>query len=265
MFCVVQARLAEKSASPETPAPKKRRKSTTSKQGRSPSAAGVNLLILTQSVPQGGIVGKLNLFIVPEIVARFGLRWHSAVINPSLQNLIRHAIVSHNIGGYGPRYEELYEENPEAELKMVQKLRASHAHTIRKHRERLATTVSQFFLQTTDPVINWAKEKVFHITDGGPLLPDSHPVMAELLEAAPNGITRLAVPSFHAALLTLFGSADAVQSYLMFETAAATAPGKESILLCNRREACQEAVHNLICKHSCMNSCMNSCMKPFHS
>ena len=257
MFCVVQARLAEKSASPETPAPKKRRKSTTSKQGRSPSADGVNLLILTQSVPQGGIVGKLNLFVVPEIVARFGLRWHSAVINPSLQNLIRHAIVSHNIGGYGPRYEELYEENPEAELKMIQKLRASHAHTIRKHCWRLATTVSQFFLQTTDPVINWAKEKVFHITDGGPLLPDSHPVMAELLEAAPKGITRLAVPSFHAALLTLFGRADAVDSYVMFETAAATAPGKESTLLCNRREACQEAVHSLICKHSCMNSCMN--------
>ena len=79
MFCVVQARLAEKSASPETPAPKKRRKSTTSKQGRSPSAAGVNLLILTQSVPQGGIVGKLNLFIVPEIVACFGLRWRRTV------------------------------------------------------------------------------------------------------------------------------------------------------------------------------------------
>ena len=257
MFCVAQARLAEKAASPETPAPKKRRKSTTSKQGRSPSAAGANLLILTQPVPQGGIVGKLNLFVVPEIVARFGLRWHSAVINPSLQNLIRHAIVSHNIGGYGAQYEDLYDENPEAELKMVQKLRASHAHTVRKHRERLATIVSQFFLQTTDPVINWAKEKVFHITDGGPLLPDSHPVMAELLEAAPKGITRLAVPSFHAALLTLFGRADAVDSYVMFETAAATAPGKESTLLCNRREACQEAVHSLICKHSCMNSCMN--------
>jgi len=254
---VIQRKLnqAEKPVAPETPAPKRRRKTSTPKNAS--SAAGTDLLVLTESVPKGGIVNKLNVFLVPEIIARFGLRWHSAVINPMLQNLMRNAITSHNIGGYGPRYEELYEENPEAELKMVQKLRASHAHTIRKHRERLATTVSQFFLQTTDPVINWAKEKVFHITDGGPILPDSHPVMAELLEAAPKGITRLAVPSFHAALLTLFGRADAVQSYLMFETAAATAPGKESTLLCNRREACQEAVHSLICKHSCMNSCMN--------
>ncbi len=264
MFCVVQAKLS-KAATHETPAPKRRRKSsTTPKQSRASSGA-VDLLILTQSVPQGGIVGKLNLFIVPEIVARFGLRWHSAVINPVLQNLIRHAIVSHNIGGYGPQYDDLYDENPEAELKMVQKLRASHAHTVRKHRERLATIVSQFFLQTTDPVINWAKEKVFHITDGGPLLPDTHPAMVGLIEAAPRGITRLAVPSFHAALLTLFGRADVVDSYVMFETAAATAPGKESTLLCNRRDSCQEAVHNLICKYSCMNSCMNSCMKPFHS
>ena len=251
MFCVVQAKLS-KAATQETPAPKRRRKtSTTPKQSRASSGA-VDLLILTQSVPQGGIVGKLNLFIVPEIVARFGLRWHSAVINPVLQNLIRHAIVSHNIGGYGAQYEDLYDENPEAELKMVQKLRASHAHTVRKHRERLATIVSQFFLQTTDPVIIWAKEKVFHITDGGPLLPDTHPAMVGLIEAAPRGITRLAVPSFHAALLTLFGRADVVDSYVMFETAAATAPGKESTLLCNRRdsEACQEAMHNLICKYS---------------
>jgi len=254
---VIQRKLnqAEKPVAPETPAPKRRRKTSTPKNAS--SAAGTDLLVLTESVPKGGIVNKLNVFLVPEIIARFGLRWHSAVINPMLQNLMRNAITSHNIGGYGPRYEALYDANPDSELKVVQKLRASQAHTIRKHRERLAVLISQFFEQTTDPVINWAKAKVFHIMDGGPLLPETHPVMVEMLAAAPKGISRPTVPSLYAELLTIFGRADVVESYVVLETAAATDPGKESTLLCHRREPCQEAVHKLICKHSYMNSYTN--------
>ncbi len=81
------------------------------KNGRTASlAAGTDLQVLTLYVPQGSSVGKLNIF---------GLRWHSAVINPLLQNLICNAVMSSNIGSYGPRYEELYDSNPDAELNVL--------------------------------------------------------------------------------------------------------------------------------------------------
>ena len=89
---------------PVTPASagKRRRKSGSPQTPQVIVPAGSDLTILVKPKQLGGIVHQLQPCIIPEIIARFGFKWHYSAINKDLPPIIRSTIKCFNIGGYGP-------------------------------------------------------------------------------------------------------------------------------------------------------------------
>ncbi len=57
----------------------------------------------------------------------------------------------------------------------------SHAHATRVHKEYVSETVAKLFRDTpNDKKLNFVKEEVFGIKDGGPIIGPDHPVMLEM-------------------------------------------------------------------------------------
>ena len=154
--------------------------------------AGSDLLLFLKKKTEGGIVHKIQPMVVPELVARFGLRWHNAEINESWKNMLRDVITRHNIGDYATVYEQLRSTNPSSEIRLVRGLRASHAHAVKNHRDKLAALISSLFTETTDVRINHVKKAVFGVEGGLPLLDDKHPLMIQLAEVQKGSIARRA-------------------------------------------------------------------------
>ena len=127
--------------------------------------AGSNLMILTKAKELGGVAHPLQPAIIPELIARFGNGWHSAVINKELPSILRAVVVRNNIGGYAPVYEQLREADPRQEIQVIQKLRGSQAHCVRAHHGRLAQVI---------------RSLVFGVEDGKAILAPDHPLMFEL-------------------------------------------------------------------------------------
>ena len=127
--------------------------------------AGSNLMILTKAKELGGVAHPLQPAIIPELIARFGNGWHSAVINKELPSILRAVVVRNNIGGYAPVYEQLREADPRQEIQVIQKLRGSQAHCVRAHHGRLAQVI---------------RSLVFGVEDGKAILAPDHPIMFEL-------------------------------------------------------------------------------------
>jgi len=144
--------------------------------------AGSDLTIIVQPKQLGGIVHQLQPCIIPEIIARFGFKWHYSAINKDLPPIIRSAIQRFNIGGYGAVYDQLREADPKAEIKMVRKLRSSQAHCVKSHLGQLALVVSSLFDQTdeADELTIKVKKLVFDIENGAPIIDSDHPLMLEL-------------------------------------------------------------------------------------
>ena len=142
--------------------------------------AGSNLMILTKAKELGGVAHPLQPAIIPELIARFGNGWHSAVINKELPSILRAVVVRNNIGGYAPVYEQLREADPRQEIQVIQKLRGSQAHCVRAHHGRLAQVILSLFSDTEDELTNTVKKLVFGVEDGKAILAPNHPIMFEL-------------------------------------------------------------------------------------
>ena len=138
--------------------------------------AGSNLMILTKAKELGGVAHALQPAIIPELIARFGNGWHSAVINKELPSILRAVVVRNNIGGYAPVYEQLREADPRQEIQVIQKLRGSQAHCVRAHHGRLAQVIRSLFSDITNTV----KRLVFGVEDGKAILAPDYPIMFEL-------------------------------------------------------------------------------------
>ena len=177
----------QKEAMPVTPASAGKRKRNLKSIGspQTPQAVlpeGSDLTILVKPKELGGIVHQLQPAIIPEIIARFGYKWHYSAINKELPPIIRSAIKRFNIGGYGPVYDQLREADPKAEIKMVRKLRSSQAHCVKSHHGQLALVVSSLFTESheEDELTIKVKKLVFDIDGGAPIIDRDHPLMREL-------------------------------------------------------------------------------------
>lgn len=151
---------------------------------------GSNLTLLTTAKEFGGIVHQLQPAIIPEIIARFGFKWHSAAINIELPPIIRAAVMRGNIGGYGSVYDKLRDVEPKAELKMVRKLRLSQAHCVKSHHDRLAVIIHSLFTFSDDDLSVKVKKIVFDIDNGEPIIGLDHPVMIELAKLSKGAATQ---------------------------------------------------------------------------
>ena len=176
-------------STPSKPASKRRRSTGQSKAIEEPRVIppGSDLSLLKRSPAQGGIVNLIHPILVPEIVARCGMRWWNAHCNTQVTNVLREAVVKHNLGNFGTSYDKLREATPASEMDLLRKLRTSHQHAGKNHHRRTAAIVAKLFRQTKDPAVNYVKSKVFGIEDGAPILGDDHPLVKELMAAIPSG------------------------------------------------------------------------------
>jgi len=112
---------------------------------------GSDLTLLINSPKDGGIVYALQPILVPEIVARCGMRWWNAHCNPVVKCVLREVVVKHNLGHFGPVYDKLHESSPASLNVVLKALRASHQHTGKSHHERMAALIAKLFRLTKDP------------------------------------------------------------------------------------------------------------------
>ena len=143
--------------------------------------AGADLLLFAKKRADGGIVNKIQPLLVPQLVSRFGLRWHNATVNCQVASILRNIVISHDVGGYAEHYDSLRAAAPEAEMKLVRHLRDSQAHAARNFRERIQYLVAALFNQSTDEAVNYVKQTVFGVSNGNPILSDDHPVVVAML------------------------------------------------------------------------------------
>jgi hypothetical protein len=141
---------------------------------------GSDLKLLINPLKAGGIVHAIQPILVPEIIARVGMRWWNAHCNLQVTNVLREVVVKHNLGNFGPSYDQLREAKPGSEMAIPRILRTSHAHAAKNHQMRMAAIVAKLFRQTKDPAVNYVKSKVFGIENGAPILGDDHPLVMEL-------------------------------------------------------------------------------------
>ena len=131
----------------------KRRRFSTKTAAAAPRAEmhlqpGDSLLLLIRANKNGGIVHQLQPRLVPEIIARCGMRWWNAEATPQVASVMRQLIIDHNIGGFGPSYDKLRQANLASELKVVQHLRAAQAHTATNHMNSASRLIAKLFRQT---------------------------------------------------------------------------------------------------------------------
>lgn len=187
------ATVLQDNSSPQT-ANRKRRSSLGKRKSVEPPARqvgpGDDLRCLMKSTSQGGIMHKLQPLIVPELIARVGMRWWNAASSKVAASVVRNAVIQSNLGSFGALFDELYEADTSSLSKLLQKLRTSHGHAARDHHGRMAILIARLFQTTYDPRINFVKEKVFGVKDGASILSPDHPVMLHLNNLRPKG-TRL--------------------------------------------------------------------------
>ena len=146
-------------------------------------------MLLAEPPKQGGIVHQLQPRLIPEIIARCGMRWWNAEANAKVPGIVRKLVIDNNFGGYGPHYDQLRQQDPKSEQKLVGHLRTSQQHTASGHMRSAATIVAKLFRQTPalEANVNHVKKAVFGVEGGGPILPVDHPVytaMANLVQGA---------------------------------------------------------------------------------
>ena len=124
------------------------------------------------------VVQKLNSFLVPQMIARHGFRWHNAHVNASCLNLVREAIIRTNVIHPGV-YDTSRPKN--AEAKILTHLRKSNAHAFAQHHRIVRSIVQQLFEHDpTDPVMVKVKASVFDATMGIAIMSSTHPFIHTL-------------------------------------------------------------------------------------
>ena len=140
---------------------------------------------------------EIQPLLVPQIVARCGMRWWNAQFNKDIANVLREIVVQNNLGRFAEVYDKLREAKPASEFSVLRVLRTSHQHTAKEHHFRMATLVAKLFRHTTDPAVNYVKSKVFAIENGAPILGNDHPLVKELMARPVAGAHVITVPVYN--------------------------------------------------------------------
>lgn len=141
---------------------------------------GQDLMALTKSHKDGGIVHAIQPIIVPEIIARCGMRWWNASSASLAGSVVRNAVIKRNLGHFGELFDEMYSVNQASLKSVLRELRKGHQHCARIHHLRLARLIASLFEQTSEDRINYVKDKVFGVRGGAPILEHDHPVIQHL-------------------------------------------------------------------------------------
>ena len=173
-----------------TPASGRKRSRSAPKPADAPvreNRVGDNFVMLIKGNKEGGIVHALQPAIVPEIIARYGMRWWNTESSKVAASVLRNAVINNNLGNYGEVFDELYEALPKSLDRVLVRLRTSHGHAAKAHHAKMAIAIGRLFRKTSDPRTNFVKEQAFGVKDGEPILSDDHPVMKHLMGLKSKG------------------------------------------------------------------------------
>ena len=138
-------------------------------------------MLFAKKRADGGIVNKIQPLLVPQLVSRFGLRWHNATVNCQVASILRNIVISHDVGGYAEHYDSLLAARPQAVMQLVRRRRDSQAHAVRNFRERIQYLVAELFNKSTNEAVNYVKQTVFGVSNGNPIISNEHPVVVAML------------------------------------------------------------------------------------
>ena len=121
--------------------------------------------------------------ITPELIARFGAKWHGAINKPAVANVLRSAVIQEDKCGLAESYDRLADKSQKDELTVVTRILRSGQHAARQHRQRTAACVRELFAQThpDNLALRHVKLTVFGVPDGKPIMDlQTHPCFAAL-------------------------------------------------------------------------------------
>jgi hypothetical protein len=146
---------------------------------------------MTPSHPHFDVTQSFMRRIAPatfEIIARSGIRWHTAANKSVVIAVLRKYIIDNDIDGLAECYDSMRERSDKSEKQMVTKFLRSAQHAARQHREYVAWIIDRLFQPTNlEPQLVRVKEEIFGVNGGGPIIEPSHEAMRELLHNQPKG------------------------------------------------------------------------------
>ena len=119
--------------------------------------------------------------ITPEDVSRISSKWYAAVNKGSLGTMLRAAVLTGNIGGYGSIYDQMRAVEPNHEANIIQRFTRTGQHACRDHREQVAKIVASLFA-TDDLEMEHVKQSVFGVPGGAPIIGYDHPAIQALFK-----------------------------------------------------------------------------------
>jgi len=116
-----------------------------------------------------------------EIIARSGIRWHSAANKPIIISVLRNYIIDNDIDGLAEHYDSMRDRSDRGEKIMVTKFLRSAQHAARQHREYVAWIIDRLFEPTpNEPQMVRVKEEVFGVAGGAPIIQPTNDAMMDL-------------------------------------------------------------------------------------
>ena len=134
----------------------------------------------------------MTLLVTPEIIARIGNKWYSAVNKPYVTSILRSLVMCMNYEGYGAIYDMMRACDHKEEEAIATRFLRTGQHVARDHREQVAAIVARLFLQTDDLEMEHIKQSVFGVASEAPIMAVDHPALQELFKTQ-TGVLYLAL------------------------------------------------------------------------
>jgi len=128
--------------------------------------------------------GNILRQATPRMILEKGLRFQHVGQRSALAAMLRHAVITNDVGGIAPIYDKCVAQWPSEEAKYLAELAKAQGKIARAHHKLAAEILMQLFTKTSQPAINRVKEAVFGLNEGAAI---SHPTLKAALKVVPRG------------------------------------------------------------------------------
>ena len=88
---------------------------------------------------------RMTLLVTPEIIARIGIKWYSAVNKQYVASMLRSLVMCINYESYPAIYDKLRAINAREKIAIATRFLRTEQHAARDHREQVAAIVARLF------------------------------------------------------------------------------------------------------------------------
>ena len=128
--------------------------------------------------------GNILRHATPRMILEKGLRFQHVGQRSALAAMVRHAVITNDVGGIAAIYDKCVTLWPSEETKYLAELAKAQGKIANAHHKLAAEILTQLFTKTSQPAINHVKEAVFGLKEGAAI---SHPTLKAALKVVPRG------------------------------------------------------------------------------